>query len=73
MSKIVITTVYFNLAHICKILMYSNTLAHLHTQILMLDVTLSKWIMKRLKKIPVQYSTRSGIHIFLVNTRHSIT
>lgn len=69
MSKIVIPTVYFNLAHICKILMYSNTLTHLHTQILMLDVTLSKWIMKTIEK----KSTRSGIHIFLVNTRHSIT
>lgn len=50
MSKIVIPTVYFNLAHICKILMYSNTLTHLHTQILMLDVTLSKWIMKTIEK-----------------------
>lgn len=50
MSKIVITTVYFNLAHTSKILMYSNTLTHLHTQILMLDVTLSKWIMKTIEK-----------------------
>lgn len=31
MSKIVITTVYFNLAHICKTLMYSHTLTHLHS------------------------------------------
>lgn len=50
MLKIVIFIVYFNFVYICNILMYLNIFIYLYILILMLDVMLSKWIMKMIEK-----------------------